>query len=72
MFWLYILGPIAAVTLLAAIVNWRTRLKYRRHNYKYELEEHVSDQNKINNAAAWNASQHNHHSGGGSGGGGGF
>jgi Flp pilus assembly protein TadB len=68
MFWVYILSPLAAVLLLLAFVNWRTKQRYKKYNQKYELEEHVSDQNKINNAAAWNSSQQNHHSGGGGGG----
>jgi hypothetical protein len=69
MFWVFILSPLAAVLLLFAIVHWRTKQRYKRYNAKYELEEHVSDQNKINNAVAWNSSQQNHHSGGGGAGG---
>jgi Flp pilus assembly protein TadB len=68
MFWVYILSPLAAVLLLLAFVNWRTKQRYKKYNQKYELEEHVSDQNKINNATAWNSSQQNHHSGGSGGG----
>lgn len=69
MFWLFILGPLAAVLLLFALVQWKTKQRYKRYNQEYEAEQYLSDNNKINNAAAWTNSQQNHHSGGsGSGG----
>lgn len=64
MIWLYLFVPLGAVLLLTAIVQWRTKQRYKRYNQHYEAEQHLSENNKINNAAAWNASQQNHHSGG--------
>jgi hypothetical protein len=69
MFWLIIFSPLIAVLLIAAIVNWRTKQRYKRYNLEHKQEEYLSDNNKINNAAAWtNAAHHNNHSGGGGGG----
>ncbi|KZE64790.1 hypothetical protein AWM68_08995 [Fictibacillus phosphorivorans] len=64
MIWLYLFAPIGAVLFIAAFVHWRTKQRYKRYNLNYEAEQNLSENNKINNAAAWNASQQNHHSGG--------
>jgi hypothetical protein len=69
MIWFVLFVPLAAVLLLYAIVQWRTKQRYKRYNLEYDTEQHLSDKNKINNAAAWtNAVRHDHHSSGGGGG----
>ncbi|MBY6038220.1 hypothetical protein KUV80_16285 [Fictibacillus nanhaiensis] len=70
MIWLILFSPVAAALLLFVFINWRTKRKYRKYNLKYNQDQNLSDNNKINQAAAWtNAARHNHHSGGGGGGG---
>lgn len=67
MVWLVIFGPLILVILLAAYFDWKGKKRRKQYNLEHRHEEHLSEKNQMNNAAAMVNAKRDFNSGGGGG-----